>query len=640
MDLTIEKAILASEGNAEKLMNSWNAVHGATDPMTDDMAQGLSKLFPGLKKATSPSRITGGRGGRGSSGTFVGDSPLMTGNFLQDLLNTQLREKSGERGEFGSLKEGLGLLFDEGGKLRGPMGILKQIGGILENEILVYLDQQSKLLTKINEQTGMTGKLSEAFREEIMKASPEAIRLGITFEELSETITNVVAQSGQFKLLSSDTIEEMALASKFTDDMVKYGEMVQNFTRAGVGAKDMAMMVERMGLKSMTLGLNARETTKIINENLKNLNLYGFREGVDGLNRMAQKSIEFRMNMESVFNIAKQVWEPDKALELVANLQVIGGAFGDLNDPIKLMYMATNNVEGLQDALIGAAKSLVTYNEEQGRFAITGANLRRAKAMADELGMSMEELTQGAVAAMERTSAASALMASGLDMKDEDKEFLTNLAQMKGGRMVIEVPESLQAQLGEQTEIAMDSMTKEQAALLLEQKQAFEKMSMEDVARQQVTAMENIERDVSFLRAVARVNVGREVGDAIEKMLGVNQRVIADESKNLTDKAAKSIGRGTEALHSLIVEGEKRIGDKLQIGKLEMGAKPANVSNEAVTNTTASTTAKAAETTTKTVFEHRFVSDSANVDELYRLMWRDPKWQENVKKSYHNPHSN
>ena len=47
--------------------------------------------------------------------------------------------------------------------------------------------------------------------------------------------------------------------------------------------------------------------------------------------------------------------------------------------------MATNNVEGLQDAIIGVAGSMATYNTEQGRFEITGINLRRAKDLANEL---------------------------------------------------------------------------------------------------------------------------------------------------------------------------------------------------------------------------------------------------------------
>ena len=340
-------------------------------------------------------------GGNSGSGFSQGNSSVGSGNFLKDIVDKQMKPKAGDQGEFGTLQKSASVFFDAKGGLNSVKEILSKMAVLLKDEVLIYLDQQSKLLMKINEETGLTGKLSEEFREEIMKASPEVIRLGISFEELMNSVSGLVAQSGKFRLLSEDTIKEMALASKFTTDMQTLTNMGINFERAGLGAKDMAMTVEKMGLNSMRLGLNARTTTTMINDNLKNLNQFGFKNGIDGLNKMAQKSIEFRMNMESVFKMGEKVWDPEGALNMVANLQVIGGAFGDLNDPIKLMYMATNNVEGLQDAITGAAKSLVTYNEEQGRFEVTGANLRRAKAMADELGMTLGDLTQTAVASLQ-----------------------------------------------------------------------------------------------------------------------------------------------------------------------------------------------------------------------------------------------
>ena len=179
--------------------------------------------------------------------------------------------------------------------------------------------------------------------------------------------------------------------------------------------------------------------------------------------------------------------------------------------------MATNNVEGLQDALIGAAGSLTTYNQEQGRFEITGVNLRKAKAMASELGISYQELAKGAIAASERSAAASALMTSGLVMEDKEREFLTNLSQMKDGKMVIEVPKSLMSELGGQTEVVLEDLTNAQKTTLLANQKAFEEMSTQDIARGQLSAMENIERDIGFMAATARsraVNMAKSAAEA------------------------------------------------------------------------------------------------------------------------------
>ena len=117
---------------------------------------------------------------------------------------------------------------------------------------------------------------------------------------------------------------------------------------------------------------------------------------------MVRRSTEIRMSLSETFKVADKVFSPEGALELSAELGVLGAAFGDFNDPLKLMYMATNNVEGLQDALIGAAGGLATYNNEQKKFEVTGANLRRAKEMAAQLGMTTGDLNKTAIAAQER----------------------------------------------------------------------------------------------------------------------------------------------------------------------------------------------------------------------------------------------
>jgi hypothetical protein len=207
----------------------------------------------------------------------------------------------------------------------------------------------------------------------------------------------------------------------------------------GISAENTIDSIEKGGESSLQLGLNARKVVKETADNISRINEFGFSKGVEGLNRMVQKSVEFRMNMNSVFKIAEDVFDPDKAINLSANLQAIGGAIGDFNNPLKIMYMATNNVEGLQDALIGVAGSLATYNKEQGKFELTGVNLRKARALAQELGIDYKELSNSAIASAERSAAATELMARGLDLKPEQKEFLTNISRMKGGRMVIDV---------------------------------------------------------------------------------------------------------------------------------------------------------------------------------------------------------
>jgi hypothetical protein len=415
--------------------------------------------------------------------------------------------------------------------------LVEEVGG----GIATQLKQEAQLRTDINEKVGMQGELSKGLREEIIDAYPSTLRLGYGMQQLTDMMTNMMSESGRFNLISKETIgQAAATARSFVGDLSEMGRVFGQFEKVGLGASDATKAIDTAGKSSLSLGLNSKKTTQDLRDNLGKLNEFGFANGVQGLNRMVQKANEFRISMDSVYQIADKVFSPEGALELSANLSVLGGAMGDFGDPIKLMYMATNNVEGLQDALIGAAGSLTTYNQEQGRFEITGVNLRKAKAMASELGISYQELAKGAIAASERTAAASALMTSGLVMEDKEREFLTNLSQMKDGKMVIEVPKSLMSELGGQTEVILEDLTNAQKTTLLANQAAFEKMSTEDIARGQLSAMENIERDIGFMAATTRgrvVNMAKSAAEAAG--------LTGEDAQKFVKETADNVSKGT-----------------------------------------------------------------------------------------------
>lgn len=389
--------------------------------------------------------------------------------------------------------------------------ILDNIGEAY-NLILSQQKQESELQSEINSKTTITGKLSEGLRDDMIASSSNAALFGLSLKNLGEIYTTMVKESGKFSLINRETLDMAAPTIRvFTDGAEDLGRAMVEFEKVGLGANKTIKTIQDAGQKSITLGLNGKKTVEDIRGSLDKINQYGFKNGIDGLAQMTRKATEFRMGIQEAFTIAEKVMNPEGALELSANLQVLGGAIGDFNDPLKLMYMATNNVEGLQDALIGAAGSLATYNKEQGRFEITGINLRKAKEMAIQLGINYQELAKGAIAAAERSSAAAAIMSNGLRMKPEDKEFLTNLSQMEGGEMVIKVPESLAKQLGIKTNVMLSELDQRTANALLENKKDFEKMSTEDIAKAQLTEIEQMGRNVDAIVQYERIQALRNI---------------------------------------------------------------------------------------------------------------------------------
>lgn len=504
-----------------------------------------------------------------------GDSGLGKGNMMEGLVGMIQSQESVDylpmlSEELINVSDVYQKIVDSQGKLNSATEIGKNIMDGAIGQLGLYAKQQTGLLDVVNRQAGMTGLMAKDFREELTNANPRLLQLGIGFNELANAAKQLVDQSGRFATINQQSFERAGeIAKAYVGNLSELVAMYPEFEKVGLGAADAQERIGKAGYDAIGLGLQSQKVTKELSSNIGKLNEFGFKNGVDGLSAMVRKATEFRMSMDSVFQVAEKVFEPDQAIELSANLQVLGGAIGDFNDPMKLMYMATNNVEGLQDALIGAASSLTTYNQEQGRFEITGVNLRRAREMAKQLGVDYKELAKGAVAAAERSAAASDLMARGLSLSKEQQEFITNIAQMKDGKMQIEInSERLKKALNiEGNTVALEKLTDDQAKTLLKYQEDFKNMSPEDVVRQQATSIENMKRDVNYIASLLRIQAGR-TGEAVmnamsEAIVGGSPEKLAEATLNWTKNSNEDIKGMSKSVIATVEEmGKSAKGSK------------------------------------------------------------------------------
>lgn len=476
-----------------------------------------------------------------AEGEMIQAENIITG--FQDLIK-------GVAGKGGLLGEG-----DFGTNLKTQAGnLMTSIIGEVSGKASQILQQEVELHNEINSRIGISGELSRGLRNEIVETLPEMITMGYGFDDVKKTITGMMEEQGKFTLYNREVMGDMAVTSRaFVGDLDTLGKMIGTYEKAGYGAAGALERINEAGESSISLGLNARKVVAEIETNMKNLNQYGFKNGYDGLTRMAQKSIEFKMSMQNVFTLAEKLFDPDQAVALSANLQAIGGAIGDFNDPLKLMYMATNDAGGLQDAMIGVAGSLATYNSELGKFEITGVNLRKARALAGELGMSMDELSTTAIKAAERTAASADLLAGGFNLDEKQQEFITNLARMEGGKMVIDIPKGMfKEQFGDVTRIALDKLSANQVRVLTDNQEVFEKMNAKDIALSQYTETQKLGLQVSEIVTMMKVQLAGSIRGDLSK---VDEKYISRVNEFL-----KETKEGTNNLGKLLVGEEAKKG--------------------------------------------------------------------------------
>jgi hypothetical protein len=388
-------------------------------------------------KASRASRNTG------TSGTGSVINALGAG-FIDQQVNT-----------LGRISTSTGKAILEGINKSASLNPLTIIKGVLDGALkggeailgdLAELDKE--LLERVRGAGGYVGDAATDMMRSVRVAMIAAQEAGASTDDTLGAVKSLMENSERMSIYAEKTISDGMLASvAFTKNARTILENAENFRNVGIGLDDASKSITAIGMDSVKLGLNAKATSETLIKNLGSLNAYGFQNGIKGLGKMVQEAQALKINMDDVLKVADKLYDPESAINLAANLQVVGGAFGDLGDPIKLMYDATNNVESLQTSIIGAARSLATYNAEQGRFEVTGVNLRRAKAMSDALGISMGELTNMAVKGAAKFEAMSQLDLFP-SLNDEQKEFVSNLATMKDGKVGFDIPKSMVERLG------------------------------------------------------------------------------------------------------------------------------------------------------------------------------------------------
>ena len=455
------------------------------------------------------------------------DRPIVKAGMLQQVFNTVI-------------DNGLNIFDQLAAGLSGAANLFASV-------VSDAYTREGELLKAFTTKAGMAGQFASGFTESIMAVAPKAQLLGVSFGELKDATESMVSNSQKFANYQGESVlEAVRISAAYGATSKSLLENVEAFRDVGIGLTDASGKIEQIGKRSLSQGLSARATTKTVMDNLGKLNEFGFKNGVEGLGKMVQEAQALNFKMEETFKVAAKLYDPEGAIDLSANLQVIGGAIGDLADPIKLMYDATNNVESLQTSILGAAKSLATYNAEQGRFEVTGTNLRRAKAMSDALGISMEQLTSSAIKGQVQMQAMSQIEL--FDLNEDQKQFVSNLATMKDGVVGFELPKDLQKELGiNQAFLDMSSLNGEQMAKIAEAQKRLSERKTDDIIRDQYTVQT---QSLNALNSIA-MNIGNMARTRI------NQNEIVQkikESAGGLDEIAKMTPEEIEAKYNDAVQ--------------------------------------------------------------------------------------
>jgi len=419
------------------------------------------------------------------------------------------------------------------GEMSKGMEGLNKAAGIFDKTVLHIAGSLARLAlpTAVIEDTAKLQELSFKLTRDVMgqtdiignavlrtmgDAAMETTKFGVGLDENLQLMKEINDVMQTNTLLSDQQVVNMQLLARTAGvTSSEIVPIVEGFRSIGVGTDDAIENIESMQKQARSYGINVGQFIKGIGANIKLLSSYNFKDGVDGLSRMVAKAQALRIDVGKTIDFADSLMDPEKAIETAAGFQMLGGAIGDLGDPFKLLQMAQTDAEGLQDAVLNMAESAVVFNEETGEFDIPVNEMYRLREAANLAGMSYQEMTDTAFKAAERTKKLDLMDTTSVP--EEFKELVTNMSNLKGGKLEVAIPVYDELTKGVKTLTkGVDELTPEDLIALQEQ-EAINNMDMKDIAFRQMTALELMAgMDASAKAATVKIGVNTKgVTDAL-----------------------------------------------------------------------------------------------------------------------------
>jgi len=346
--------------------------------------------------------------------------------------------------------------MDENGQIGGFFEELKKFS----QQALASLSNLSGEAYELNKQIleanaslagtfGRTQSSVQGLRKELVIALPEVVRLGGNLSDVVNIQDTISKNLGTNRILLGETTSDLFVAMKALGQ-ADYGAVVASFQDAGIQVGLIKDRMQETANIARLVGQNSSAIFDLVQQNLSKLNEFGFKNGVEGLSRMAAKAAVMRFDMYQVFTFAEKVFSPEGAIEAVSAFQRLGVAVGDLADPFRLMYLASEDVEGLTDQVVQMTSKFTFFDEKSKEFKVFPNAKRDLRDIATTMGISYENLVKMSMAQTKLNQISSEFKFSGFDK--DDQQLIANFAQFSKEKnafiVKVDGKEKLIAELG------------------------------------------------------------------------------------------------------------------------------------------------------------------------------------------------
>ena len=321
-------------------------------------------------------------------------------------------------------------IYDVESKTLKIWGDIKPILG----DVWKFFDEIDSTIKTSALNLGLSRSLSDQYRENLLSASKNAAKFGMSISGLAKAQEAYNTEVGTSLLLSQKSLDAVVGITQGTAlSADETGTLVGQFKLLGKNATNTKDFVNDTAIVTSKLGLNLNKVLKDISGNFRLIQSYNFSNGINGVQKMAMYANMYKLNIESAFASIDKARTLEGAVEMSAKLMVMGGEFTKQN-MFELGFMARNKPEEFINKMAQMTKGTYFFNKQTGEFQASAFDLDRLRAVSEATNIPFQELTQTARRLAEIDLAKSQMI--GLSKTEMD--FVANMAEMgKDGKFSI-----------------------------------------------------------------------------------------------------------------------------------------------------------------------------------------------------------
>lgn len=434
------------------------------------------------------------------------------------------------------------------------------------------IEETYKAQVELNKTFGQgQERLSETYKA-ISDAAPRIARLGGDMKDVQSTMIGIAEASRRNVIANTEDVEKLYAATQVIGGSAE--ELSNSFLDIGVGIGQIGTQLESSIDYIRSIGGNTKAVMGDVTKNMEQMNRYQFEGGVQGLTKMAAQASMLRFNMNETFKLADKVLDPDGAIEVAAAFQRLGVSAGALADPFQLMNQSINDPSGLQNSLADVAKQFTYFDDKTKTFKINPQGVLTLREMEKQTGVSAAEMSKMGLAAAELDQRLSAVNMAGLNVKEEDKQYLANIAKMgEGGdyevKLTNEKGDEYTKKLSDITQTEMDKLIKEQKE---------GPKTLEEIARSQLTIDQAMLADIKGIRTAFEQGITspKQVRQGIAGAQRVSKTILGETSDAIKAKDFRDLSEGVLTTLGNVAkdlkEGNKPLTDVLSNGLNGLGS--------------------------------------------------------------------